>query len=410
MQPLALNQSSSNALDSAPKRAAQAPQSDRTAAFARHLATHGTTTKPETTAAQQTHQTRSVAQPGEKKDVDAHATDTEPDSHQKTPSLSEKTETKNTEDKPTHEENVATRAIDLVTQMLNLLAPHSIQNIGNANDQHVTPGNTVDTTNDESGGSIERMRDRVGGRSSVMLPGQTDEETAYTETSASITTVNAGAVSGTSASDIHSKHDFAKALTSHEPEQKTAPTASDISPSPISQLTSPQANTQASAPANASATQFSPTSNIPYAVGTGPWNEHITHQIKWMIGGDQQSATLTLNPPELGPLHITVQIDQGQANTSFGTDNPDVQRAIEQSIPKLREALADAGFSLGQASVTQFASNSQTSGGSSRERERNSAATLGVSHGMSTSITSGAGAAGSPAVARISNGLVDTYA
>jgi flagellar hook-length control protein FliK len=86
-------------------------------------------------------------------------------------------------------------------------------------------------------------------------------------------------------------------------------------------------------------------------VGTSAWNQSIGQKIVWMVGSEQQSASLSLNPPDLGPMHVVLSISSTQANASFYSPHAEVREALEAAMPKLREMLGDAGIQLGQASV-----------------------------------------------------------
>lgn len=150
-------------------------------------------------------------------------------------------------------------------------------------------------------------------------------------------------------------------------------------------------------------------SPLPQGIGNDQWNYQVAQHVRWQIDSQQSSATITLNPPELGPLQIVVQIDGGQANTSFGTDNPDARRALEESMSKLREAMSEAGINLGEASVGSF------NGSAQQERQHQADAWQSRSSEPSSGPVRDATAA-LPAAAeivttvRIRNGLVDTYA
>lgn len=71
-----------------------------------------------------------------------------------------------------------------------------------------------------------------------------------------------------------------------------------------------------------------------------------------MAGGNHQVAQLHLNPPDLGPLQITLTIDHDQASAQFTSAHAQVREAIESAMPRLREMLADSGITLGNASVS----------------------------------------------------------
>ena len=87
-------------------------------------------------------------------------------------------------------------------------------------------------------------------------------------------------------------------------------------------------------------------------VGTPAWDHALGQKIVWMAAGAQQSASLTLNPPDRGPIPVIIHVSNDQANASFTAAQPEVRQALEAALPRLKEMLGDAGITLGQASVS----------------------------------------------------------
>ena len=81
-----------------------------------------------------------------------------------------------------------------------------------------------------------------------------------------------------------------------------------------------------------------------------------------MVNGEQQSASLTLNPPDLGPLQVELKVANSQATANFTAAQPEVRQALEAAMPKLREMLGEAGIQLGQASVSAGTPDNQQGG------------------------------------------------
>jgi flagellar hook-length control protein FliK len=103
-------------------------------------------------------------------------------------------------------------------------------------------------------------------------------------------------------------------------------------------------------------------------VGTPAWDQALGQKIVWMTAGAQQSASLTLNPPDLGPLQVVLHVTNDQANATFISAQPEVRQALEAALPKLREMMSDAGIQLGQSSVSAGTPNQhEAAGGSSRQ-------------------------------------------
>jgi flagellar hook-length control protein FliK len=88
------------------------------------------------------------------------------------------------------------------------------------------------------------------------------------------------------------------------------------------------------------------------AVGSTAWGQALGDKIVWMATAAQQTATLTLNPPDMGPLQIVLNISNEQATASFFSAQPEVRQALEAAFPRLKDMMNEAGIQLGQATVS----------------------------------------------------------
>lgn len=94
-------------------------------------------------------------------------------------------------------------------------------------------------------------------------------------------------------------------------------------------------------------------------VGTPAWDQALGQKIVWMVGSAQQTASLSLNPPDLGPLQVVLSVSNTQASATFVAAQPEVRQALEAAMPRLRDMMSDAGIQLGQASVNAGMPNGQ---------------------------------------------------
>lgn len=104
--------------------------------------------------------------------------------------------------------------------------------------------------------------------------------------------------------------------------------------------------------ANAQAAHALASNQLHARVGSQGWDHQLGQKVVWMVNGGEQSATLTLNPPDLGPLQVVLSVSNDQASVAFTAAQPEVREALEQALPKLRETMGDAGITLGDASVS----------------------------------------------------------
>jgi flagellar hook-length control protein FliK len=88
------------------------------------------------------------------------------------------------------------------------------------------------------------------------------------------------------------------------------------------------------------------------SVGTTAWGQALSDKLIWMTTGALQTASLTLNPPDLGPLQIVLNLTHDQATASFFATQPEVRQALEAALPKLREMMHQAGIQLGQTTIS----------------------------------------------------------
>jgi len=86
-------------------------------------------------------------------------------------------------------------------------------------------------------------------------------------------------------------------------------------------------------------------------LGHAAWGDDFAQKLLWFSGNDRQQAQLTLNPPQLGQIEITLNIDKDVTSAHFASAYADVRSTIESSLPRLREMFAGAGVELGQVTV-----------------------------------------------------------
>ncbi|MCK9387820.1 MAG: flagellar hook-length control protein FliK [Sulfuritalea sp.] len=104
-------------------------------------------------------------------------------------------------------------------------------------------------------------------------------------------------------------------------------------------------------PSAATGSTASPSLRIDIPLGQAGWHDEVGQKLTWMVGNSRQQADLVLNPPQLGRVEVSLTMNGDQASAIFTSSNPAVREALENSLHRLREVLADAGVSLGQTHV-----------------------------------------------------------
>jgi flagellar hook-length control protein FliK len=148
------------------------------------------------------------------------------------------------------------------------------------------------------------------------------------------------------------------------------------------------------------------TQHIAAPVGATGWATEVGNHVSWMASHQQGHAELVLTPPQLGRIEISLSVSGDQASALFVSANPAVRETLEGALPRLREILADAGITLGQAQV-----GSESPGQSANKRENGDNSPRGSNAGFigdptSTRMAANVGAAWSSA----GRGMVDTFA
>jgi flagellar hook-length control protein FliK len=107
-----------------------------------------------------------------------------------------------------------------------------------------------------------------------------------------------------------------------------------------------------------------PTPNIPVTVAVSDprFGHALGDRISWMVKEGLQTAELTLNPPELGPIRVALSLEGDSAHFGFQATHVETRAAIEQALPRLRELLSEQGLKLGDAAVGSHADQQARSG------------------------------------------------
>lgn len=87
-------------------------------------------------------------------------------------------------------------------------------------------------------------------------------------------------------------------------------------------------------------------------VGSKEWDKALGQQVVQLGKAGHQITELQLNPPGLGPLKVTLELNHDQMQVMFVSAHASVRAAVEAAVPQLRASLADSGISLGNTSVS----------------------------------------------------------
>jgi flagellar hook-length control protein FliK len=79
----------------------------------------------------------------------------------------------------------------------------------------------------------------------------------------------------------------------------------------------------------------------------------VKEKVMVMINQKIQQIDIQLDPPEMGNVHVRVNLQNEQAAVQFIVQNPQAKDALEQNMPKLRDMLAESGVDVGDANIEQ---------------------------------------------------------
>ncbi|WP_324738033.1 flagellar hook-length control protein FliK [Pseudoalteromonas sp. CuT4-3] len=87
----------------------------------------------------------------------------------------------------------------------------------------------------------------------------------------------------------------------------------------------------------------------------------LQERVSSMLSISNKEAEIRLDPPEMGSMQIRIRSDAEQAQINFVVQNQQAKEALEQSMPRLREMLAEQGIDLGESTISYGQSGNEQS-------------------------------------------------
>ena len=104
------------------------------------------------------------------------------------------------------------------------------------------------------------------------------------------------------------------------------------------------------------------TNHIDLTLRDAGWSNAFASRVVWQVSEGIQHAQLHLNPPQLGPVEVRLQLSNDRTNVHFYVHDVGIKDAVQDALPRLREMLMESGMSLGDASVQHGASDPRQHG------------------------------------------------
>lgn len=140
------------------------------------------------------------------------------------------------------------------------------------------------------------------------------------------------------------------------PVPATQPAPLDAAVARLDAATAPSGTAAAAGPAVAQAApRDTPAAamQLSEAPGSEAWSRALGERVVIMADRDLTHARIALNPPQLGPIEVRVQVTGDQASVAFTAHSHLTREAIEQALPRLREMLGGQGFTQVDVNVSQ---------------------------------------------------------
>lgn len=141
-------------------------------------------------------------------------------------------------------------------------------------------------------------------------------------------------------------------------------------------------------------------------VGSPEWDKALSQQVLRLHSSGHQVTELQVNPPGLGPIKITMDMNDRQMQLLFVSEHASVRAAVEAAVPELRASLAHNGISLGNTSVH----SDNPSQSAFTPAQGSASGQRGYPRGPMPERSSGAAHAAAGARRQRHGGSVDTYA
>ncbi len=147
------------------------------------------------------------------------------------------------------------------------------------------------------------------------------------------------------------------------------------------------------------------TTSIPVPFNQAGWDQALGERIQWLASQGVQRANITLNPANLGPMEVRIQVQNDQAMVHFTAAHGVVRDALEAAMPRLRDMFDSAGVELTDVDVSGQSFAEQQAAAEQHRSARGAAAPgLADTAGEAESILE------TPVYSRLPSGRLDLFA
>jgi len=94
-------------------------------------------------------------------------------------------------------------------------------------------------------------------------------------------------------------------------------------------------------------------------VNSPEWGQAMSQRIMWLANRGISAAELQLNPRDLGPVDVRINVTGEQTTVQFSSPNAAVREALESSVVRLREMMESSGLDLADVNVSDQSQSEQ---------------------------------------------------
>jgi len=96
-----------------------------------------------------------------------------------------------------------------------------------------------------------------------------------------------------------------------------------------------------------------PSIQLDTPMGHPKWSEGFNQRVQWVVNQSMSGAQIRLNPQNMGPIEVRIQMQNEQATVSFTAQHGATREAIDAALPRLREMLSEQNVNLGNIDVSE---------------------------------------------------------
>ncbi|WP_250657665.1 flagellar hook-length control protein FliK [Alkalimarinus coralli] len=102
------------------------------------------------------------------------------------------------------------------------------------------------------------------------------------------------------------------------------------------------------------------TTSVDLPVSQGAWGDKVNDKIIWLANQKIQFAEIHLNPQDLGPMEVKINVQNDQATVTFNSQHQGVRELLEMNVSRLREMMSENGVDLAHVDVSDQSSQQQS--------------------------------------------------